>query len=65
MKDNEKAKQLLIQAIALHQKHMDGTAPTTGVAGMASQMRMMELMKSAMRELDDGQNLLAKGLLHG
>lgn len=38
---------LLDQAIALHQRHMDGAAPTTGPAGVKSQQRLMDLMVAA------------------
>lgn len=67
MNDNAEAKRLLSQAIALHQKHMNGTAPTTGAAGMASQMQMMDLMKEALRAMNSGSgsNSLARGLLGG
>lgn len=46
------AKAWLKKAIALHKKHMDGTAPTTGPAGEKSQMLMMEQMENALAELD-------------
>jgi hypothetical protein len=45
---HNEAEDLLMDAISLHQKHMDGTAPTTGPAGMRSQMEMMRLMKAAL-----------------
>lgn len=38
-------------AIALHEKHMNGTAPTTGPAGEKSQSEMMEMMRSALSAL--------------
>lgn len=38
---------MLDQAIALHVKHMNGTAPTTGPDGEASQMKMMQQMQTA------------------
>lgn len=44
----EQAETLLEKAIALHAKHMNGTAPTTGPAGMKSQMEMMNMMKVAL-----------------
>jgi hypothetical protein len=44
----EQAETLLEKAIALHAKHMNGTAPTTGPMGMKSQMEMMNMMKSAL-----------------
>ncbi|WP_066770078.1 DUF2213 domain-containing protein [Sphingobium sp. CCH11-B1] len=46
------AKAWLKKAIALHKKHMDGTAPTTGPAGEKSQMLMMEQMENALSALD-------------
>ena len=46
---------LLERAIALHAKHMNGTAPTTGPAGMKSQMEMMNLMKGALLVLRRGK----------
>lgn len=44
----------LKKAIALHEKHMNGSAPTTGKEGERSQMLMMEQMKNALAELDGG-----------
>lgn len=44
MTPNEQAENLLERAIALHAKHMNGTAPTTGPMGMKSQMEMMNIM---------------------
>ena len=38
----------LREAIALHQKHMNGTAPTAGPAGERSQMAMMAMMREAL-----------------
>lgn len=49
--DVPKAKKWLGKAIALHEKHMDGTAPTTGEAGAASQKLMMTQMKNSMSAL--------------
>lgn len=40
-------------AIKLHQRHMDGKAPTTGDAGMKSQQKLMDLLKAARAALDD------------
>jgi hypothetical protein len=37
----------LHRAIQMHEKHMNGTLPTTGAAGAHSQMQMMMLMKDA------------------
>ncbi len=44
----------LKKAIALHEKHMNGSAPTTGKEGEKSQMLMMEQMKNALAELRGG-----------
>ena len=44
----------LEKAIALHEKHMNGSAPTTGKEGEKSQMLMMEQMKNALAELEGG-----------
>lgn len=44
-------------AIALHKKHMDGTAPTTGKDGMKSQMLMMSQMEAALAILQDDSML--------
>lgn len=43
-----KAEKSLKDAIALHEKHMNGTAPTTGADGEKSQMKMMRMMKAAL-----------------
>lgn len=43
---------LLKKAISLHEKHMNGTAPTTGVAGEKSQKLMMSQMMRALSELE-------------
>ncbi len=51
----EQAENLLERAIALHAKHMNGTAPTTGPMGMKSQMEMMNMMKSALMMLRRGK----------
>jgi hypothetical protein len=59
--DPNDAEELLRDAIALHQKHMDGTAPTTGPAGMRSQMEMMRLMKAALSAMKGkGVNALVR-----
>ncbi len=42
----------LKKAITLHEKHMNGTAPTTGPEGEASQKLMMDMMKRALLALD-------------
>jgi hypothetical protein len=47
-KDEAKAEKLLRQAIKLHEDHMAGRAPVTGPDGEKSQMRMMEMMRSAL-----------------
>lgn len=41
----------LNKAIALHEKHMSGTAPTTGPEGEKSQQKMMQQMRSALEAL--------------
>lgn len=41
----------LREAIALHEKHMNGSAPTTGAAGEKSQMAMMKMMREALYAL--------------
>lgn len=51
--DLTKARRELSAAIALHEKHMNGTAPTTGPAGAKSQMAMMEMMRRALAALGD------------
>lgn len=43
---------LLKKAISLHEKHMNGTAPTTGAAGEKSQKLMMLQMMRALSELE-------------
>lgn len=50
----EEATSQLDEAIALHQKHMDGKAPTTGPEGEKSQMQMMRQMKAARAALNGG-----------
>lgn len=40
-------------AIALHERHMSGDAPTTGAAGLRSQQDMMDQMRSALAALTD------------
>lgn len=55
--DTAKAEKSLKDAISLHEKHMKGTAPTTGPDGEKSQMKMMRMMKAALDYLtgkDDG-----------
>lgn len=53
----------LSAAIALHEKHMNGTAPTTGAAGDASQQKMMDQMTSALDALNGGaMNPSMKGM---
>lgn len=47
-----KAIEALKKAIALHKKHMNGTAPTTGAAGEKSQMLMMTQMEEALSFLE-------------
>lgn len=50
-KDIALAKAKLQDAIALHKKHMNGTAPTTGAAGEESQHAMMDMMVEALSAL--------------
>lgn len=45
--DFESGMNALISAIQMHAKHMNGSLPTTGIAGERSQMRMMNLMREA------------------
>jgi HK97 family phage major capsid protein len=51
--DVQAAVDWLTKAIALHAKHMDGSAPTTGKAGAKSQQQMMDQMQAALTALDD------------
>lgn len=53
-KGSKEAIAWLKKAIALHKKHMAGTAPTTGDAGEKSQKLMMEQMENALAELEGG-----------
>lgn len=46
----------LKKAIALHKKHMNGTAPTTGSEGEKSQLLMMTQMENALSELETGSS---------
>jgi len=46
---------LLKKAIALHEKHMNGTAPTSD----KSQMEMMMMMKESLAIMQGGKNMLA------
>jgi hypothetical protein len=46
----------LKKAIALHKKHMNGTAPTTGSDGEKSQLLMMTQMENALSELETGSS---------
>lgn len=41
----------LSDAIDLHEKHMNGTAPTTGPTGDKSQQKMMDQMQNAYKAL--------------
>lgn len=41
----------LNRAIARHERHMNGTEPTTGPAGEASQQKMMDEMRAAAKAL--------------
>ncbi|MDJ0363583.1 DUF935 family protein [Hymenobacter sp. H14-R3] len=49
--DVAEATKWLRKAIELHEKHMNGTAPTTGKEGEKSQMEMMTQMKNAFAAL--------------
>ena len=49
--DQNKARRYLADAIALHEKHMNGTEPTTGPAGEKSQDEMMRMMQQAYEAL--------------
>lgn len=49
-------------AIALHEKHMNGTAPTTGAAGDASQQKMMDQMMAALTALKGSSMESMKGM---
>ena len=49
--DIAEAKSQLRAAIALHEKHMSGAAPTTGKAGERSQQAMMDMMVRALEAL--------------
>ena len=49
--DLAEAKAKLRQAITLHEKHMNGSAPTTGKAGEKSQQDMMDMMVEALAAL--------------
>jgi hypothetical protein len=49
--DPNKARRHLADAIALHEKHMNGTEPTTGPAGEKSQVEMMRMMQQAYEAL--------------
>jgi len=49
--DPSKARRYLADAIELHEKHMNGTAPTTGPDGEKSQAEMMRLMQQAYEAL--------------
>lgn len=46
--DITKAKTFLKRAISIHEAHMNGSMPTTGKAGEASQETMMEFMMVAL-----------------
>ena len=55
MANVKEARSQLSQAIALHEKHMSGRAPTTGADGAKSQMLMMTQMKAALSALGDSE----------
>lgn len=52
--DLAKAKKALSDAINLHEKHMNGSEPTTGADGEKSQQKMMRMMKAALAALGNG-----------
>ena len=54
--DVPKAISWLKKAIALHEKHMAGTAPTTGKDGEKSQQLMMDQMRAALAALGGGDD---------
>lgn len=54
MEDTTNAKNWLGIAIRRHERHMNGTEPTTGTDGEISQKLMMEEMKYAQKSLMDG-----------
>lgn len=54
--DVPKAVLWLKKAIALHEKHMAGTAPTTGKEGKESQQLMMDQMRKALAALGGGDD---------
>lgn len=56
--DVRRAVALLRDAIELHEKHMDGRAPTTGPAGEKSQEAMMVMMRDALTALTPSQGIL-------
>lgn len=58
--DVDKAVKLLNDAIDLHENHMNGSAPTTGDAGMKSQMKMMRMMESALEALNGPSGMLGR-----
>lgn len=57
----DKAVQLLDEAIALHEKHMNGSAPTMGKDGDASQMKMMQEMMAARDALSPSKMMHQQG----
>ena len=64
--DPDKARRYLADAIALHERHMNGTEPTTGPAGEKSQAEMMRLMQQAYEALTGEQAPGARaGTQHG
>lgn len=57
--DVPSAVKYLEEAIALHVRHMNGTAPTTGAAGEKSQQKMMDQMREALRALKPRGDLMS------
>lgn len=45
--NDDQARQWLDQAIAMHERHMSGQAPTTGAEGERSQMQLMQQLQAA------------------
>ena len=63
--DTDRARRYLADAIALHEKHMNGTEPTTGPAGEESQAVMMRMMQQAYEALTGEEAPGHKARAHG
>lgn len=61
----ERAITRLREAIVLHEKHMNGSAPTTGPAGIRSQKEMMRMMQDALSALKSGGQNELRNLMRG